>query len=260
MKTGIVYIVGAGPGDPDLISVKGLRAIQRCDVVVYDALIAPELLESAPPGAERVYVGKRAGRHCKRQEEINEILITHARSGKTVVRLKGGDPFVYGRGGEEITALRSAGIEMRIIPGITAGIGVPTSLGIPLTHRGISSGAAFVTGHECIQKKNMIDWHALASIDTVVIYMGLKEIDSIVGNLAIHGRSVDTPAAVIFGGTLPDERVVTGTLATIAERVRTTNTDLPALIVVGEVVRLYREFDDRADHAIAVQGGLLIDN
>ncbi len=235
---GEVYIVGAGPGDPELISVKGLRALRQCDAVVYDALVSGELVDSAPPSAERIFAGKRAGMHCMGQEEINDIVVAKAREGKTVVRLKGGDPCIFGRGGEEIAALRRAGIQPRIIPGITSGTGIPTSLGIPLTYRGISSNVVFVTGHGCGESERQPDWHAIAAIDTIVVYMGLKAIGSIVRTLIKHGRDGQTPVSVIFGGTYMDERILSGTLDTIAGAAGDVRTAHPALIVIGEVTKL----------------------
>jgi uroporphyrin-III C-methyltransferase len=242
--SGIVYLVGAGPGDPDLITVRGLRCLRRADVVVYDRLVHPGLLEDAPRPARRIYVGKRAGRHALRQEEINALLVRQARKGRVVVRLKGGDPFVFGRGGEEALACTAAGVAWEVIPGVSSAVAVPAAAGIPVTHRQIAGGFAVVTGH-CAGPEgsdrgiDRIDWSAYARIDTLVILMGLERLAEITALLQIHGRAPGTPAAVISRGTLPDEQVVVGTLADLAERVAIAEgIESPATIVVGEVVRL----------------------
>jgi uroporphyrin-III C-methyltransferase/precorrin-2 dehydrogenase/sirohydrochlorin ferrochelatase len=238
---GRVYLVGAGPGDPELISVKGLRLLQTAAVVVYDAHVHPQLLAQAP-AAEKIYVGKKAGTHCIAQEEINHILISKAHEGKIVVRLKAGDPFIFGRGGEELQALREAGVETEIVPGITAGVGVPVSLGLPLTHRRYSSSVAFVTGHEDPTKSDeRIDWKSAAAMDTLVIYMGIRRIEQIVGKLIANGRSPRQTVAVIFSGTLPEQIVITGTLQSIASKVKRYDLEAPGLIVIGEVVRFLDE-------------------
>ena len=235
-KKGKVILVGAGPGDPELISVKGLRLIQQADVIVYDALVLSELLTFAKVGCERLSVGKRAGHHSFSQEEINTLLIAKAKEGKMVVRLKGGDPFVFGRGGEEIEALRNEGIDVEIVPGITAGIGVPSSLGIPLTQRGTSSNVVFVTGSERADNGGNIDWSKISSADTIVVYMGIKSIRHVVSGLINAGRSPETLAVVIFGGTTPQEIVVHGTLNTITEAVEQVSASAPGIIVIGDVV------------------------
>ncbi len=237
-KTGKVWLVGAGPGDPELISVKGLRILRTADVVIYDALVGSDLLREVPSSAEKHFVGKRAGRHCVSQSEINALLIKHAREGKIVVRLKGGDPFIFGRGGEELEALKAEGIEVEIVPGITAGTGVPASVGIPVTHRQISSSVAFVAGHRCASStQKPIDWKALRSIDTVVIYMGIRSIRSVTDEMLEAGYDPELPAAAIFGGTMIEEVIVTDTLANLADGIRNITTTLPGLIIVGEVVR-----------------------
>lgn len=234
---GIVYLVGAGPGDPDLITVRGLRCLRRADVVVYDRLAHPELLEDAPRSARRIYVGKRAGRHALRQEEIDALLVRLARKGNVVVRLKGGDPFVFGRGGEEALACTAAGVAWEEIPGVSSAVAVPAAAGIPVTHRRVAGGFAVVTGH--CAGTDRIDWSAYARIDTLVILMGLERLEEITQLLQDHGRSPETPAAVISRGTLPDQQVVVGTLADLAERVAAApDVESPATIVIGEVVRL----------------------
>jgi uroporphyrin-III C-methyltransferase len=238
--SGIVYLVGAGPGDPDLMTVRGLRCLRAADAVVYDRLVSEEILAEAPPTAERIYVGKEAGKEgghpsCQ-QEEINALLISLAREGRTVVRLKGGDPFVFGRGGEEALACRAAGVPCEVVPGVTSAVSVPALAGIPVTHRGLAGSFAVVTGH-CMGN-DRLDWEALARIDTLVVLMGLSRLPEIAGLLQRHGRRADIPAAVISRGSLPDEQVVVGTLADIARRASEAGLATPATLVVGEVVRL----------------------
>lgn len=239
-EVGKVFLVGAGPGDPELITVKGLRILRSAEVVLYDALVNKELIHEAPESAEKIFVGKRAGTHCIKQSEINEQLIRKAREGKRVVRLKGGDPFIFGRGGEELEALRKAGIYVEIVPGITAGIGVPTSLGIPLTHREESSSIVFVSGHEDPAKgEEIVDWKNISHSDTIVVYMGVRKLGLIVDRLIRNGVPSSKPVAVIFGGTLSDEKVVIGKLQNIEEAVKNISDELPGLIIVGEVVKFF---------------------
>lgn len=241
---GKVYLVGAGPGDPELITVKGLRLLQSADVVVYDALIDEHLLEYLRPGSERIFAGKRGGCHSASQEEINDILIDRARQGNVVVRLKGGDPFIFGRGGEELEALREAGIEAEVVPGITSGTGIPASIGLPLTYRRVSSSVVFVTGHECGDKGRSVDWNSIAGIDTIVVYMGIRNLRQIAMNLTNAGKSPETPAAVVFSGTWAGETIIEGTLESIAERISEQESGRPGLILIGEVVRfLHRQGD-----------------
>ena len=228
-----VYLVGAGPGDPDLMTVRGLRLLQRAEVVVYDRLVSPELLAEAPQ-AEKIYVGKEPGRHSRPQEEIHEILIHHALQGKVVVRLKGGDPFLFGRGAEEALACAEAGISCEVVPGVTSALSVPALAGIPVTHRGVAASFLVVTGH--CDGRDRVDWEAAARIDTLVLLMGHARLEEIAEKLVLHGRAPSTPAAAISRGSLPDERVVTGTLKDIAER--SAGLPSPVLVVVGEVVRL----------------------
>lgn len=240
-ETGIlgkVFLVGAGPGDPELITVKGLRLLRSAEVVLYDALVGEELLSEVSSTTELIFVGKRAGARCTKQEEINSILVWKAREGKRVVRLKCGDPFVFGRGGEEVDALRDAGIEVEVVPGITAGTGVPTSIGIPLTHRKEASAVLFVTGHEDpLKEREYVDWASAARADTVVIYMGTKNLGNISAKLISHGVPELRPAAVIFGGTTDEEKVIVGTVSDISEKAGEIETDLPGLVVIGETVR-----------------------
>ena len=243
-RRGKVYLVGAGPGDPDLITVKGLRILKQADVVAYDALAAPELLSSTKKECEKIFVGKRSGGHFVEQEEINALLAKKASDGNVVVRLKGGDPFVFGRGGEELVSLRRAGVDVEIVPGITAGTGIPSSLGIPLTQRGISSNVVFVTGNENSSSENAIEWNTIGAIDTIVIYMGIKNLPDIIAKLLEAGRGIETPASVIFGGTTSDEIVVEGTLRTICDKVAKVETNSPGIVIIGEVVGFLRHGND----------------
>lgn len=242
MRTGKVYLVGAGPGDPGLITVRGLQLLHSAQVIVYDQLVNPALLEEASAAATRIYVGKQAGRHCIAQEEINRILIDHARLGNEVVRLKGGDPFVFGRGGEEAEALADAGIRFEIVPGVSSAVAAPAYAGIPVTHRNFASSFAVVTGHEAPKGKSSVDWGKLATaVDTLVILMGLHNLPAIVAKLIAYGRSPETPAAVIRRGTTYEQETVIGTLADIVEK--SAALKAPTLIVVGEVVQLRNQLN-----------------
>jgi uroporphyrin-III C-methyltransferase len=237
---GMVYIVGGGPGDPGLITVKGLECLRRADVVLYDRLVAQELLAEVPFQAELIDVGKEPKRHRRSQDEINALLIEKAREGKVVVRLKGGDPFVFGRGGEECQALAEAGIQYEVVPGVSSAIAVPAYAGIPVTQRGITTAFTVVAGHTGAADSN-IDWDAISRIGTIVFLMGVEHLPEIVHSLVSHGRSADTPAALIQEGTTPNQLVVTGTLANIVEKTREIRP--PAVLVVGEVVRLQEQLD-----------------
>jgi uroporphyrin-III C-methyltransferase len=232
---GIVYLVGAGPGDPKLITVLGLERLRQAEVVVYDRLVSEKLLDEAP-WAERIFVGKAPGEHAAKQQEINELLVRHGQAGRIVVRLKGGDPFVFGRGSEEALACAEAGIPWEVVPGISSALAVPALAGIPVTHRELAGGFAVVTGH-CAEGDRQ-DWQALARVETLVILMGLSRLPEIAASLLFHGRAADTPAAAIAQGSLPGERVVTATLATLAGEVARAGLKAPATIVVGEVVRV----------------------
>lgn len=235
--TGQVYLVGAGPGDPELITVKGLRCLRRADVLLYDRLVAPELVDEAPPTAERIYVGKAPGQHRCTQDEINALMIEKARQGHTVVRLKGGDPFVFGRGGEEVLALAEAGIPFEVVPGITSALGVPACASIPVTYRGISEAFAVVAGHQAGNREDL-NWAALAQMDTLVVLMGVQRLPHITAMLIEHGRARETPAAIVEQGTLVGERVVTGTLGDIVKQARVAGIRPPATVVIGDVVGL----------------------
>jgi uroporphyrin-III C-methyltransferase len=239
-SNGIVYIVGGGPGDPGLITVKGLECLRRADVVLYDRLVAQELLAEVPLHAELIDVGKEPKRHRRSQDEINILLIEKAREGKIVVRLKGGDPFVFGRGGEECQALAEAGIQYEVVPGVSSAIAVPSYAGIPVTQRGVTTAFTVVAGHTGCADSN-IDWAALSRIGTIVFLMGVEHLPEIVQSLVSHGRSTDTPAALIQEGTTPNQLVVIGTLADIVEKAR--EICPPAVLIVGEVVRLHEQLN-----------------
>ena len=237
---GTVYLVGAGPGDPGLLTRHGAEALSRADVVVYDRLADNSMLAMAPADAELVYVGKQAAVHAVPQPRINELLSEHALQGKCVVRLKGGDPFVFGRGGEEATHLRDHGVPFIVVPGVSSSVAVPAYAGIPVTDRRYASSFAVITGHEDPTKpESRLDWAGIArGADTLVFLMALTNLPGIAERLVAEGRAAETPAAVIERGTTPGQRVVTGTLADIVARVRDAGLHPPALIVVGEVVRL----------------------
>jgi len=239
-RVGQVALVGAGPGDPDLLTVKALRLIQSADVVVHDRLVPMEIVERARRDAELIDVGKRPGRHAMPQEDINALLVRLALEGKDVVRLKGGDPFVFGRGGEEMEALRGAGVPVQVVPGITAATGCAASTGIPLTHRDHAQHCVLVTGHGKDGDPDL-NWGALALPgQTLAIYMGLGKVPALTRNLMAHGLDPATPAAVIEKGTTAEERVIIGTLSDLAARVEAASLSGPALIVVGSVVSLAR--------------------
>lgn len=239
-KTGKVYLVGAGPGDPGLISLKGADCIKKADVIVYDYLASSTFLEFAPPDAEIIYVGKKGGDHTLSQAGINDLLVEKALQGAVVTRLKGGDPFIFGRGGEEAEVLRENGIEFEIVPGVTSAIAAPAYAGIPLSHREYTSTIAFITGHEDPTKtESQIDWQSLAvGIGTLVFLMGVKNLPNIVRKLMENGMKPDTPAAVIRWGTTQRQATVEGTLETIHDRVTKAGLKAPAIIIIGDVVQL----------------------
>jgi uroporphyrinogen III methyltransferase/synthase len=238
--SGKVYLAGAGPGDPGLITVAASEALRRADVVVYDRLVNEQLLELTPDGCERIYAGKLPDRHTLTQDEINVLLIEKAREGKRVVRLKGGDPFVFGRGGEEAMALVEAGVPFEVIPGVTSAVAAAAYAGIPVTHRGVAASVAFVTGHEDPTKDTQdVDWQRLATaVDTLVLMMGVGQLGEIATKLIDAGRPATTPVAVVEWGTLARQRTVTGALGEIADIASTAGITSPALVVVGEVVNL----------------------
>jgi uroporphyrin-III C-methyltransferase len=242
---GRVYLVGAGPGDPGLMTVRGLDLLRRAEVVVYDRLVNPCLLDEAPATARRVFAGKHAGAHCLPQARINTLLIDHARRGRSVVRLKGGDPFVFGRGGEEALALAAAGIAFEVVPGVSAAVAVPAYAGIPVTHRGTGSSFAVVTGHEDPEKAaTAVDWARLATaVDTIVVLMGLRSLPRIVAELVANGRVPATPVALIRWGTTEAQATVIGTLGDIVERAGAARLAPPVLAVIGDVVRLRQRLE-----------------
>jgi len=233
---GLVYLVGAGPGDPDLITIKGVKALEQADVVVYDRLANPELLSYAPDEAEHIFVGKKPGKPSARQEQINTILIAKAQRGKTVVRLKGGDPFIFGRGGEECLALKKAAVPYRIVPGISSSLSVPAYAGIPLTHRKVSRSVTIITGHTLGKSSVNQNWEALTEADSLVILMGIRNMETITRNLQLHGKPGSTPAAVVEQGTTDSQKTVTGTLSDIAEKARKISS--PGIIVVGKTAAM----------------------
>ncbi|MGQ9746088.1 MAG: uroporphyrinogen-III C-methyltransferase [Dissulfurimicrobium sp.] len=244
-RPGKVYLVGAGPGDPGLLTIKGKKIIENADVIIYDRLASPRLMSFASPDAERIYVGKRIGLHAVSQEEINKLIVQKAFEGKMVCRLKGGDPFIFGRGAEEAQVLVKAGIPFEVVPGVTSAIAVPAYAGIPLTHRAHTASVAFITGHRKLDTEEAdVDWEGLArGVDTLVFLMGMKNLPHIVTELIKYGRSPDTPAAVINWGTTPFHRSVIGTLKDIEGKVKDAGFKPPSIIVVGDVVRLKDEID-----------------
>jgi uroporphyrinogen III methyltransferase/synthase len=244
-KTGIVYLVGAGPGDPKLLTLRGRECLERADVVLYDYLANPVLLELVPARAERIYVGRRGRGRYHDQEEINGLLIERARAGKVVVRLKGGDPFVFGRGGEEAEALAAAGVPFEVVPGVTSAVAAPAYAGIPVTHRTLASTVTFVTGHEDPTKEvEALEWPRLATAHgTLVFLMGVKNLPAIVANLTREGKPGDTPAAIIRWGTKPGQQTVIGTLETIVDKAAEAHIEPPSVIVIGGVVRLREQLN-----------------
>lgn len=230
-----VYMIGAGPGDPDLITLKAVKILKEADVVLYDSLANDVLLDYAPDGVELIYVGKRAGEHYRKQPEINELLIEQGKKHEKVVRLKGGDPFIFGRGGEEELALLKEGINVEFVPGINSGIGSATAIGLPLTHRAIATSLTLVTGHEDPKKtEKQVNWDYTA--DTIVVFMGVGLLKHYVPKILKY-KSPDTPVCAIENGTLPNQKIVMGTLADITEK----EIKPPALIIIGEVVNIYKE-------------------
>lgn len=233
----VVYLVGAGPGDPDLVTLKAVKALEKADVVIYDRLANEEILKYAD-GAEMIYVGKRAGAHSKKQEEINDILIEQGKNHDVVVRLKGGDPFVFGRGGEEMLALLNEGISVELVPGVTSAIGVPTTVGLPVTHRGVATSFTIVTGHEDPTKgERQVKWNYNA--DTIVILMGVGHLKENIDEIMKY-KDPETPVCVIEKGTMPDERIVLGTLANIAEK----DINPPALVIIGPVINVFKDIQN----------------
>ncbi len=241
MSLGKVYLVGAGPGDPGLMTLKGKSLLECAEVVIYDALVSPPILAMIPPQAERINAGKRRGRHSKLQSETTQLLIEKAQTHAVVVRLKGGDPFVFGRGGEEMEDLVKAGIPVEVVPGITSGIAAPAYAGIPVTHRGYSSSVTFVTGHETVGKyRPKVNWQAIAQgSETIVVYMGVHNLPNIVAQLEAGGLNPETPIALVRWGTRPEQEELIGTLSTIVKQVKETQFEAPAIAVIGKAVSLH---------------------
>jgi uroporphyrin-III C-methyltransferase len=239
---GEAYLIGSGPGDPELLTLKARRLIDNAEVIIYDQLPGKVILDSMPASAEKIDVGKYAGNHIMSQTEINEVLVQKAKEGKMVVRLKGGDPYIFGRGGEEAEVLVAEGIEFEVVPGITSAIAVPAYAGIPLTHRESASMVTFITGHEDPTKpESGLDWETLAKLrGTIVILMGVKMLSWNADELIKHGKDPKTPVAVIERGTRPDQRVTVGKLATIADLAKERKVKAPAIIIVGDVVNLHK--------------------
>ncbi|MBS1154826.1 MAG: cobA [Proteobacteria bacterium] len=243
LQQGAVYLVGAGPGNPDLLTFRALRLMQKADVVLYDNLVSPAILNLVRRDAKRRYVGKKASDHALPQEEINKLLVKLAQEGKTVLRLKGGDPFIFGRGGEEIDELAQNGIPFEVVPGITSAAGASCYAGIPLTHRDYAQSVTFVTGHRQAGETEL-DWARLTSpTETLVIYMGIKEAPRICERLIAYGRAADTPAAIIEKATTPEQKTVAGTLATLPALIEQHHVKPPALIIIGNVVKLHEKLD-----------------
>ena len=229
----VVYLVGAGPGDPELVTIKAIKVLKKADVVIYDRLANEKILEEAA-GAKLIYVGKKAGVHHKTQDEINQILIHEGQKYDTVVRLKGGDPFVFGRGGEEMLALLENGIEVEVVPGVTSAIGVPGTIGLPVTHRGVATSFTVVTGHEDPTKaESQVKWDFNA--DTIIVLMGIGNLEENVQEILKY-KDPETPVCIIENGTMPGQRIVTGALGDIAQKCST-----PALVIIGPVVDVYNQ-------------------
>jgi uroporphyrin-III C-methyltransferase len=236
---GKVFLVGAGPGGPELITVRGLKVLQQASIVLYDRLVHPQLLQEAPADAKQLYVGKEESLHCVPQRQINQLLVAYARRGECVVRLKGGDPFVFGRGGEEAEALAAAGVPFEIIPGVSSALAAPAYAGIPVTHRRYASSFAVITGHEENGRETKHDWAKLAgAVDTLVVLMGLKTLPQIVSQLLSHGRAPDTPVALIRWGTRSEQETLVGTLQDIVGRAARRRFSPPVVTIIGEVVDL----------------------
>jgi uroporphyrin-III C-methyltransferase len=257
-RLGKVYLVGAGPGDPDLLTLKGKKCLEEARVVLYDQLVSDELLEHAADSSELIYVGKQAGKHCANQRAIEELLIRKAREGKTVVRLKGGDPFIFGRGGEEAAALKRAGIPYEIVPGVSSAIAVSAYAGIPITHRSWASSVAIVTGHKASNSSGQVKWEELArSVDTLVILMGLRNLREIMNRLLEGGCEPQRPVALIHSATRPSQKSLLGSVQTIADLADQAKFKSPTVIVVGEVVRLGRELHWFSETVIDDRSGIV---
>jgi len=239
----VVYFIGAGPGDPDLITLKAVKTLNKADAVIYDRLANEKILEHSPENTKLIYVGKKAGKHYKSQEEINQIIVDEAKNNKSkvIVRLKGGDPFVFGRGGEEILDLIKENISFEIIPGVTSAIGVPTTIGLPVTHRAVATSFTIVTGHEDPTKdKKQVKWNYTA--DTIIVLMGIGNIKENTTEMMKY-RDPETPACIVENGTLPNEKVIFGTLENIADK----DVNTPAILIVGNVIDIFKEIKEFKD-------------
>ncbi len=258
MLPGRVYLVGAGPGDPELLTLRAAKLLAEAEIIVYDHLVSAPILEMGHSGAKRIYAGKERGKHTLSQTDLNQLLVRLAREGKRVIRLKGGDPFIFGRGGEEVEALAAAGIPFEVVPGITAACGIAAYAGIPLTHRDYANSCLFVAGH--LKDGSVdLDWDSLASPGrTLVVYMGLLGLPTLCRELAAHGLSENTPAAIVQHGTTSSQRTVVGTLATLPHLAQAARLAPPTLIIIGEVVRLHAQlawYETPAAGAGADEGG-----
>lgn len=242
MASGKVYLVGAGPGDPQLLTIKAVRVLKEADVVIYDRLVGEEILCLAPKSAEMIYVGKQTGKHEVPQNKITELIIEKAESGGKIVRLKGGDPFIFGRGGEEAEVLIEKGIKFEVVPGVSSAVVAPAYAGIPLTHRDYAASVAIITGHRAGDAEKPIDWVKIANaVDTMVILMGVESLDGIVDKLLKGGVSADKPVAIVESGTYPKQRTLIATLGTITKKAEAEKIKPPAVIVIGEVANLGRK-------------------
>ncbi len=241
MAYGKVYLVGAGPGDPKLLTVKAVELLKEADVVIYDRLVGEEILNLAPEKAEKIYVGKRTGKHEVPQDKITELIIEKAQGGGKVVRLKGGDPFIFGRGGEEAEALVEKGIKFEVVPGVSSAVVAPAYAGIPLTHRDYAASVAIITGHRAGDAEHVIDWAKIAkAVDTMVILMGVESLDAIVSKLLEGGVNPNKPGAIVESGTYPQQRTLIDKLGTIVEEAEKKQIKPPSVIVIGEVANLGR--------------------
>ncbi len=252
MSAAFVYLVGAGPGDPELLTVRAAKLLGMADVIIYDRLIQEDVLALAQPSAERIYMGKVVGRHESRQDEIHALLLQKACEGKMVVRLKGGDPFLFGRGGEEAEFLTEHGVPFEVIPGVSSALAAPLAAGIAVTHRDSASVVAIATGHECKGEQTRLPWEALSKLDSLVFLMSVHNVRAICTNLIDHGKSPQTPAAMIQMAYWPGETVVTGVLGNIADEVARAGIQPPATLVVGDVVRLREKVRPRERRCQAI--------
>jgi len=242
LKAGEVALVGSGPGDAELLTIRAMRFIEQAEIAIYDRLVSDEILALLPENCERFYVGKEQAKHCVPQDKINQILVDQAKLGKKVLRLKGGDPFIFGRGGEEAEFMLGQGVSCHICPGVTAASGCTTYAGIPLTHRGVAQGCTFITGHMQNNGQLNLPWKSLTCpTQTVVFYMGINTLPKIAEQLVKHGRDINTPAALIRKGTQPEQRTYRGTIGNLAELVEKHNITPPTLIVIGDVVNQLTE-------------------